>query len=277
MSNERNEQARSKQEAKILSKLREMAQRKLSSLQTQATAGNLGLEQPEKDMLFKVNSSGLREGVVAGCLCLFGLRRFRGALLRRLHQQGTAQPNSHAHSSLFQTLPPSSQKTPKRGMLVGGISWMVDMGVSFYFATFVSLQFTDFSVLGDLPLVQGRSRVAAEFCPDLITEIASIRKESSSDRALLNNPRSDNLRNLMRFHNNCLRRKTYENQLRRETGSLDSDGPIAIPPPGVPSDGPMGYEDFSESDDRGSTLWAEDEEFGTQWNDSPFHDQDNDA
>lgn len=138
--------------------------------------------------------------------------------------------------------------------------WALDVVVAFSMSVTISLIFTDrrkvMKTLSDLPLVEGRSKVSDEFCPEILLELDSLRKESQYNRELTDNPQSQYLQALMQFCNNCRRRQAYECKLREEQGLSRSD-PVSVPPPGVPptyqiegtSSGTTDGDDFAGTDD----------------------------
>jgi hypothetical protein len=109
-----------------------------------------------------------------------------------------------------------------------------------------------------LPLIQGKSELADEFCPVVISEWIPLEREfavaaaATNEVQVLDPPPNDNalsglsasgspllsistamdspnLRAVVEFKDNCLRRQAYERRLRRYSG------PVSIPPPCVPT------------------------------------------
>ena len=85
-----------------------------------------------------------------------------------------------------------------------------------------------------LPLIQGRSIVAEEVCDDIINFVnheipPEFWKNLHVDGALSN---ATTWQQIIRFSDNCVRRKQFENDIRRRQGKKD-DTPISIPAPGI--------------------------------------------
>jgi len=120
------------------------------------------------------------------------------------------------------------------------LGFAIDATVSFYIAVFVSIRNPGkiMNEIAKIPLIEGRSRVSDEFCPEFLHELQEMQKDVLEDNNAmqadaLKNPESVALKGLLEFCHNCKQRAAYENQLRQQLGLSDSD-PVSIPPPGVP-------------------------------------------
>ena len=90
---------------------------------------------------------------------------------------------------------------------------------------------------GKLPLIEGRSHMAEEFCPVMLHELQVVQKEFLETNNLLGadvlkHPQSQFMAGLLQFCHNCQVRAAYEQQLRLQWGLSNSD-PVSIPSPGV--------------------------------------------
>ena len=122
--------------------------------------------------------------------------------------------------------------------------------------------------LAQIPLMEGQSRIADEFCPDVIAEWERLEREAQiQDTTLPSTPQSPYLKALLEFKDNCRRRQALERRLRRQQG-LSDDLPISIPPPGVPvnDDSLLEGPDFVDPTNQ-SDFWAADMFTSDQEND----------
>lgn len=217
------------------------------------------LEDPERQVLLRINNSGLLKGATAGILSFIFLRRVRSSLLNRVIikvQQEKQHPRSgmgngihHVGNSPFQQqahpIPPLSSNTPLENMLrrrqnpwsfPNILGWFLDASVSFFVAATSSLLFTDRKMvlqsISTLPLIEGKSRVAAELCPSMIQHYRELQQEQPDVMDLLDNPQTDYLKAIRTFCVSCQRRQKQEEMLR-ETMGLDASAVVSIPPPGV--------------------------------------------
>lgn len=253
--------ARKKEEFNLASRFINAANRKLDQITLRDT--NFQLDKAESKVLMEVNNTGLLEGAAAGILSFIVLRRIRSGFLHRLRQQtATNSPVPYARKSPFQQQkPPLQAAEPSADQPLGTIaegvlnrrssagsgtvfnvlSWMIDFTVSFYIAVYVSLRNPDkiLQKVSAIPLIEGRSRVAEELCPEFMRELRSIQEDRDSGALnsiqsnALQNPQTPILKALLLFCHNCQRRATYEKLLRQERG-LAPDAAVSIPSPGVP-------------------------------------------
>lgn len=133
-----------------------------------------------------------------------------------------------------------SRTSGMSGAFFNFLGFAIDATVSFYIAVFVSIRNPGkiMNELAKIPLIEGRSRVSDEFCPEFLHELKEMQKDvlennDAMQADALKNPESVALKGLLEFCHNCKQRAAYEKQLRQQLGLSDSD-PVSIPPPGVP-------------------------------------------
>ena len=94
-----------------------------------------------------------------------------------------------------------------------------------------------------LPLCEGRSIVSDEVCPDLTKLInhdipaefwENLEGEDGSGNDGLEN--TTTWLNILKFCDNCVKRKVYEDKIRKKQMMQGTDEPVVIPHPGVPED-----------------------------------------
>lgn len=187
------------------------------------------------------------------------------------HPKGDIPPAPPTPTAATTTQRSSRTAVGPGGAFYNVVAWMVDATLSFYVAAYVSLRDTKTlaTQFADLPLIEGRSAIATEFCPEFLAEWKRMQLETQTgnvdnetetetnermtgsestqednemmknefavtdQREALQNPSSLFLQAFLRFCNNCQQRMAYEKLLRQQQG-LRSDEPVAIPPPGVP-------------------------------------------
>jgi hypothetical protein len=258
---------RLKEEYKLTQRFLGSFQRWLEELQRDGSdaRGERGflLNDSERDLLYRLNSLGFKEGFFAGIVTLVGLRRVRASFLRRLVRErdrmsaSTHPPQSsqspfvppHAQHSPFNSginaIPPSSsskldgyiRKRSSPFSIVNLFGWALDSAVALSVAATTSLIFTDrqkvFGTLAQIPLVQGTSRVSQELCPGILRELEAVRNESAASREMVDNPQSPPLAAFVEFAKNCQLRGSFERQFRKAHGMSDDEA-VPIPPPGLP-------------------------------------------
>lgn len=252
------------------------------------------LEDKERKVLLDLNSSGLLQGVAAGAVSFFFLRRARANFIRRMMQQrddmmargsgnsGSAfasppqvrnspfaqkqQPPNAFNNQDYYSTASALDRAIRRNQAGFHFSyifgWTLDALVAFMVASFASLLFTDvdkaMQSLAELPLIEGRSRVADEFCPDMVLELARLQKEAHASHAILvldalKTPETLALQAIVQFTMNCQKRAAYERQLRREKGVSDTF-PVSIPSPGVPAAMSYPDEDYTDPEEFGGSY-----------------------
>jgi len=83
--------ARKEQELQLTQRFIAVFQRRLDLLRTTMDTDSFKLEPAERKILLEINNFGLMEGVIAGGMTLFVLRRLRSNFLRRIQQQRNMQ------------------------------------------------------------------------------------------------------------------------------------------------------------------------------------------
>lgn len=263
---------RLKEEYKLTQRFLGTFQRRLEEIQRDADArGDISkfqLNESERELLYRLNSLGLREGLFAGVVTLVGLRKVRASFLRRLvrerdhmssgapaaHQPPPSASQSpfvppHALNSPFNSgvnaIPPNSSskldgyiRTRSSPFSISNLfGWALDSAVALSIAATTSLVFTDrqkvLSTLSQIPLVPGTSRVSKELCPGILRELEAVRKESATLRDVVDHPQSPPLAAFVEFAKNCQLRDSFERQFRRSNGMSDDEA-VSIPPPGLP-------------------------------------------
>jgi hypothetical protein len=221
------------------------------------------LEDAEYKALMEINNDGLLQGAAAGLISFFLLRRIRSSLFRRFptttiqqqqqpppkspfqqHQPTTstnATPNSSSVGSTPQQVVQEIKDSRGPGTFFNLFSYLVDGTLSFYIATYVSFRNPDpiLQQMAALPLIEGKSTIATEFCPEFLQELRNVQndiesgKEPATAREALQNPQTSHLRAVLQLCHNCQQRAAYEALLRQQAG-LPDDEPVTVPPPGVP-------------------------------------------
>ncbi|EEC46379.1 predicted protein [Phaeodactylum tricornutum CCAP 1055/1] len=264
MTNPDDSKARRKEELDLARQFMEVFQRKLDVLRSDSSSqDSFQLEPQERAALLQINNFGLIEGAIAGGFSLFVLRRVRNGLTARLYQTtqqqqprnpANAPPSPfsppgttpHVTNSPFQNTPPpplplsaapSGAPSPSPGAVLRGFGWLTDVVVAFAVAVATSVACTDtkviLKILGDLPLVEGHSKVSQELCPEISTAWKRALRDPQVNSDLLEHPDTPYLQAVQEFYHNCQRRDAYERQLRKDKG-VSSTYPVAVPPPGVP-------------------------------------------
>lgn len=294
-----------RQEGLIVESVLGSLQRKLDDIRMTRGASSVKLEDAEKEILLKLNNSGLLPGAAVGALSFALLRRVRHVVLQRRfqalnkqhpqhpqhnHPSGQSNGNTHVQNSPFQAQssqfpPPISipERSPLQEPLVLKVLGLIlDGTVSFAIAVMASMQFTDMKMIlqefSRIPLLQGHSVVAEEFCPVVLEELQRLDQTmnaSSSDTSSSTSSdwkkdvQSVYLKAIVDFGKHCEQRRVYESRLQQEQG-LDGEKPfhMSIPAPGVPQG------DWEDSSGVGNNDWMMEEE--NTWADDLTRDQGDD-
>jgi len=236
--------------------------------------------QEERKGLSALNQSGLVEGVVATCVTFAALRTIPKIIAKRLiSRRGytldpppgtTSAGNPFQHST---TSVPSSEQ-PRGGFALTMLSLakvVFDVYASLLVGALVANSSLDdtqlFPKLASLPLVEGRSFVADEFCKAIQDKV----KERPS--TFWSEVDSFYLKQLKVFSDNCTRRQAFENKIRREHGLL-ADDPVVIPKGGVPMDYSTEIDQDSEFSSDMDQIF--DEQADDEWADDMVSDQEDD-
>ncbi|GKY97256.1 hypothetical protein MPSEU_000684000 [Mayamaea pseudoterrestris] len=288
---------RIRQENEVTAGFFQVLQKRVDQIANGQGASKFELDEPERQVLLRINNSGLLKGAAAGILSLVFLRRVRSGLLNRVmlkvqqqKQQQAGRGPTHVGNSPFQPpvqpIPPLSTNTPLENVLrrrqnpwslPNVLGWFLDISVSFFVAATSSVVFTDRKMVlesvSNLPLIEGKSRIAVELCPSMVEHYRKLLKEHSQVSEILEHPQTDYLKAIRAFCVNCQRRKRQEDMLRLTMG-LDATSDVSIPSPGVTvmeddvdlwrdqgDDGSQNQDDgsfYDVSQENDSTQWADD-------------------
>jgi hypothetical protein len=279
-----------RQEGLIVESVLASVQKKLDTIRMTRGASSVKLEAAEKEILLKLNNSGLLPGAAAGILSFVLLRRVRRLVLQRRFQASLKPPlstpgangNTHVQNSPFQAPsaassfpPPISTAEPlQEPLILKVLGLILDGTVSFAIAVMASVQFTDMKMIlqefSRIPLLQGHSVVAEEFCPVVLEELQRLDRDmnSSTSSDWKKDVQSVYLKAIVDFGKHCEQRRVYENRLQQEQG-LDPEKPfhMSIPAPGVPQED---WEDNNSTLTDSSTDWMNED---TSWADDLTRDQ----
>ena len=285
---------RIKQEYRVTEGFFKVLQSRVDQLANGQGVSKFELEEPERKVLMQINNSGLMKGTAAGLLSLVFLRRVRSNMWNRvvkrmqdeqLKKGFTVNTNSghHVGNSPFQSqqpgapLPGSSplEKALRRRQnpwsLTNLLGWFLDVSVSFFVAATASVYFTDRKLvlqsLSTLPLIEGKSRVSAEFCPSMLEHYNRLRMQPET-ADLVQNPQTDYLKAIQAFCINCQRRRQQETRLR-ETMGMSSSAVVSIPPPGVnvSEDEIDLWKEVGNKDNGDTEFYLTEDEDPSQWAD----------
>jgi hypothetical protein len=158
-----------------------------------------------------------------------------------------SDPNIANQNNPFQRAANEPPFPRSRNIVLRGIWFLFDGTLSLMMAASVSMAYTDVDYIRDqlidIPLVEGRSLISDAICQDVMNELKRIRDEGDPayERLTTSNhpktPAQQYLESIIRFSENCERRKAFEHTFRQERG-MQPNEPVDIPPPGVPKDGP---------------------------------------
>jgi hypothetical protein len=291
---------RIRQENEITAGFMAVVQKRFDQLAKGLGSTPFNLDEPERQVLIRVNNSGLLKGAAAGILSLVFLRRIRSSVVNRVltkvqqQQQGGSPPrvsNSPFQQTPAQPIPPLSTNSPLENALrrrqnpwslPNVLGWILDASVSFFVAATASIALTDRQMvlqsISTLPLIEGKSRVAAEFCPDMVAHYLALQKDAHA-RNIMELPQTNYLKAIQAFCFNCQRRKRQETMLR-ETMGMDASAVVSIPPPGVTvsdDDSDLWNDSGNEGslrDNDGDSLYGSSQEDAlTQWTEDFVLDQ----
>lgn len=282
---------RFQQEMQLATRFVNAIQAKLDEIRRRPSAESFTLEPAERAALMQINNLGLWQGVVGGVVSLIALRRLRHKFLQRLldHRSNLQQGGSHVSGSPFghhgtasnpnlNSLNHVIEKRQRPLSMINLFGWFLDTSVAFGMAVTTSFVFTDrrkiLSTLSTLPLMEGRSKTAEEFCPSVMQELARMRAEAGMDQGLLEHPETPYLAAMLEFEGNCRRRRAYERRLRADKG-VSEHYPVSIPPPGVPADYDMDEAMSNGSGEEEEDAFSLDAGFTTDnnWTDDLTKDQ----
>ena len=144
--------------------------------------------------------------------------------------------------------PPPPRGMPKQGTFMFLLGWMLDGLGAFSVMVTASFIFTDINKILDklstIPMVEGKSTIAREFCPDVVQKLNELKTQDAEAAAVIDTAKTKQLQAVLQFAENCQRRSSYEKRLRREKG-VGPHYPVDVPAPGVPHDFPLDENDGS--------------------------------
>lgn len=283
-----------RQEGLIVESVLARLQQKLDDIRMTRGASSVKLEDAEKEILLKLNNSGLLPGAAVGALSFALLRRVRHVVLQRRfralnsqqtshmnHHPGTTNGNTHVQNSPFQAQQSSSQFPPpisipdhkplQEPLVLKVLGLILDGTVSFAIAVMASVQFTDMKMIlqefSRIPLLQGHSVVAEEFCPVVLEELQRLDQTMNASSDWKQDVQSVYLKAIVDFGKHCEQRRVYESRLQQEQG-LDVEKPfhMSVPAPGVPQG------DWEDSSGTGNDWMSDD----SSWADDLTRDQEDD-
>lgn len=208
----------------------------------------------EKATLTDINNNGMVWGLGAGLGTFIVLRKGPSALSRFLLSRRGASMGGTRHGYNFNA---STSQSPfehggsdqprKPGIFLRAVKFGLDLFVSTSIAMYSSVFFADKKKLlqdiSDVPLVEGRSLIADEFCTEFMTAYKEIPRETWSKYRGTNEVTDA----IEKFVLNCKRREVFEAQLKAERG-LKPGGTgdhLSLPTPGVPRISDVGVDDIS--------------------------------
>jgi len=232
-------------------------------------------------MLTEMNNNGMFKGLMCGLVTFGFLRTGPRAVARYLNR-------SYDHSSHYNTRgnmhntgtssggyafdqPGMGAAAPRRpGLLFRTVRLGLDLAVSVSMAMYGSAYFTDKEKLmrdmSAIPLVQGRSLISDELCPDFIDVYRGIPQKTWKKYE----GKSEALDAISGFVMNCMRRRVVEKEIMEQNRSFDPDAEqvehVEIPSPGVSSDISVQVEWGDASDDVDVGVDGEDDfsDFGSE-------------
>jgi hypothetical protein len=144
----------------------------------------------------------------------------------------------------------NKQEFPRSGSLVVRSIWFVfDATLALMMGASTSMAYTDTDLIReqivDMPLVPGRSLTSDALCDPVVEELTKVKAEKNPAYIRLQKlnqdgaqtPASYYLDGIVKFCENCERRRYMETRIRQEKG-LEKAYPVEIPRPGVSRNGP---------------------------------------
>jgi hypothetical protein len=192
----------------------------------------------ERAGLMSVNNTGLTNGIVATCVTFFLLRTGPKLIAKRLASRRsgggyTLDPPPGTTGNPFQ---PTATNEPQQTVTATVLSLakvLFDIYASLLVGALVSNLTLDetklLPTLASIPLVEGRSFVADEFCKCVQDKIAQ------RPNTYWTQVDSIYLKQFKAFSDNCARRQAFEEKIRLDNG-ITVDTPVKIPMGGVPVD-----------------------------------------
>lgn len=213
----------------------------------------------EKEVLTDINNNGMAWALGAGLGTFILLRKAPIALARYAVSRRGASTGGTGNGYKFDTISSrspfersASDQPRKPGLFFRAVKLGLDLFVSGSIAVYSSVLFADKKKLlrdvSDVPLVEGRSLIADEFCTAFMAEYKTIPQETWSKYR----GTSDVTDAIENFVLNCKRREAFEAQLRTERGLKPggSGEHLPLPSPGVPRTLDVSVHDISSQPSR---------------------------
>lgn len=219
-------------EAHVLESFMKVIRRRLENSETIQNLPSMDYNKQsdykaERNVLMKINRLGLSQGILAGVVTFITLRRAPGLIAKHVMKPKRGGSSYKLDGS---NNPFASNATVKAPLIFRAVRFGLDSFVSLLIAASTSLYFTDTKKMMDeiasVPLVEGKSIVADEFCPCIAQEFHKYPKE------FWDQTQSYPMRSIKTFVDNCRLRASHQARLRKEQG-LSPEDPVMIPPPGV--------------------------------------------
>ena len=306
----------SKQDMLLFERFKRIAVLKLEAMTRQSEESGVVYQMGDKEMqaFRQLQGAGLYEGMAAGLVAFFTLRRGPIYFARWLHKRKLAQQYQHHQHHTPSPSPPQgdgsyqlsnpnmtnpfdkagSDFPRSRNVVIRGIWFVFDSVLSLMLAASVSMAYTDTDQVREqiigLPLLPGRSLTSDALCDDIVLELQKLQKENNPAYARLSrasqqgggsgggeirSPASFYLEGIMRFAENCQRRRFVEQRERQERG-LSKDDPVEVTEP-IPRDGPRLILDIDaySNDNNNAALQQEfQDEVSSDFNDFDWMDAD---
>ena len=281
---ESNAAKKRKEEGKILG---EIVNAMLSKMKT-TNMRSIPIDQrdaykTERSVLSSLNQSGLAQGVLATCLTFASLRTIPKFLAKRL-TAGRSSISPAGRGGYTLDPPPgtvgnpfqssrSSAEVPSRGVTTTILSIakaLFDIYASLLVGALVANSKLDETTLLSkivyIPLVEGRSFVADEFCQSIQDKFAERPNNYWSEVESLY------LKQLKVFSDNCKRRQQFEDKIRQENGMV-ANAPVSIPTGGVPVDYTMDAVATEFENDEFYDDGQQEQQLDQEWADNIVSDQ----
>eukprot|EP00551_Chaetoceros_affinis_P011658 CAMPEP_0203665738 /NCGR_PEP_ID=MMETSP0090-20130426/2903_1 /ASSEMBLY_ACC=CAM_ASM_001088 /TAXON_ID=426623 /ORGANISM="Chaetoceros affinis, Strain CCMP159" /LENGTH=253 /DNA_ID=CAMNT_0050529399 /DNA_START=100 /DNA_END=861 /DNA_ORIENTATION=- len=226
-----------KKESQYFELFTDLLKRKKGSIISNVAVGDsadYATETKTLKKLLKVESDALIGGFVVGIVAFSSIRILPRLAIRLI--------GGESKMKTFRDSENASRKSPNAFLKRGG-SFLFEGMIGFWagwrgYHVAASMQGEDvIEDITNIPLTQGRSITSDEIC----SELSNLVRNEIPNEFWQNLEQEDNLkhesswRNIIRFSDNCIKRKAFEDILRAKNGIKDNE-PVIIPPPGVPED-----------------------------------------
>jgi len=261
-----------KEELLLMDRFKRVATAKLERMARQSEESGIKYEmgEREKEALAQMHGMGLKEGIAAGIVTFFVLRRgpiyigrwVQKRRLAQLQQQqqpppqsGMTPPSGNGYQLSDPRNPFHKARNPEfprsKNIVLRGIWFAFDCTLSLMMAASVSMAYTDTDKIRqqliELPLIPGRSLTADALCDAFVTELQKVQQEENpaykrlmkeyKQKGTNGSMTASYMDGIVNFSEHCQRRLFVERRLQQERhlGKFDK---VDIPQPGVARDGP---------------------------------------